>query len=614
MAKRPAAVRAQRSGILPLAALPTVYGGSILIDIQRGTRARRRSGRRSRSDALATVTELDRGLLTLVSEQRVLTQTQLERLFADVPARTLRYRTERLTRLGLLGRSRPYRERGSAPFHYWPTRVADAFARGEPVPRGGERPAPNPQFLAHAAGLSELYVLLAAQAAGVDLRLRGFRREGDAREPFRADGRERALAPDALIDVWDEAGRQLLAFVELDRGTMSHARLKAKAAAYADYAAEAAWYGRHPFCPCLLFLTTTEARALSFLKALQSILEKAARRGYDGRRDEIAWFAAGACAMAHAPERALAEACWDDLRLAGGGLTVLDCLNAARAPYDTERAREQAEQAAAEAERARLRADPEAWRAYLQEKRLYPRAPHMQQFGAAGATALELLLHATAPMSAIERDAFAALARQLADDPLEAEFAPAPVSPSWPDSEAVTGLVQTYLEMQRTRVDQLVRRYGDGPTLRRHRHQLAAGELIDRYGCDQLDDDARRDHEAAQEQERLRLAYLERRQREARRRKHEVALSARVARGRAAGYALVDRDQLQICPRCDEVVYPPEPQPDSYGSTIQQTYRQPLRCDFCGGHELAAWHERYRPRLEDGADRAARTAAARGRA
>jgi hypothetical protein len=81
------------------------------------------AGRLSRRDALATLTDLDRLLLTLLSEQRVLTQTQLEPLIADTPARTLRYRSERLTRFGLLGRSRPYRDKGSAPFHYWPTRA-----------------------------------------------------------------------------------------------------------------------------------------------------------------------------------------------------------------------------------------------------------------------------------------------------------------------------------------------------------------------------------------------------------------------------------------------------------------------------------------------------------
>ena len=207
------------------------------------------AGRLSRRDALTTVTDHDRRLLTLLCEQRVLTQTQLERLLADTPARTLRYRTERLTRQGLVGRSRPYRDKGSAPFHYWPTRASDAFVRGEPVPRGGERAEPNPQFLHHAERLSELYVLLAVQAPTVGLRLHSFRREGEARELFRAGGRERALAPDALIHLHDENGRGLLAFVELDLGTMSHARLKTKATGYAAYAAQASWTESHPYLP-----------------------------------------------------------------------------------------------------------------------------------------------------------------------------------------------------------------------------------------------------------------------------------------------------------------------------------------------------------------------------
>lgn len=113
-------------------------------------------GRHRRPDALASLTDLDRRLLSLLCEQRVLTQTQLECLQPDVPDRTLRYRTEGLTRLGLVGRSRPYREKGSAPFHYWPTRASDAFVRGDPLPRGGERAAPDPEFLNHAERLSEL--------------------------------------------------------------------------------------------------------------------------------------------------------------------------------------------------------------------------------------------------------------------------------------------------------------------------------------------------------------------------------------------------------------------------------------------------------------------------
>ena len=378
------------------------------------------AGRLSRRDALATVTDLDRRLLTLLCEQRVLTQTQLERLLADTPARTLRYRTERLTKLGLVGRSRPYRDKGSAPFHYWPTRASDAFVRGEPVPRGGERTEPNPQFLHHAERLSELYVLLAVQAPTVGLHLHDFKREGDARELFRADGRERALAPDALIHLRDDNGRGLLAFVELDLGTMSHARLKTKASAYAAYAAHACWTESHPFCPCLLLLTTTETRALAFLKILGAQLDKHGRGNYYSRRHYFEWFAAAACAHAREPERALAEACWDDLALAGGGLMLSDCLNKARVAYDARRAKEDAEERARETERELLRSRPEAWRAHLRDKPLRFHEEHLAQFGQMGAAALRLLLASRGGMSEIERDAFAALVRQLDDDPLEA--------------------------------------------------------------------------------------------------------------------------------------------------------------------------------------------------
>ncbi|MGA9875830.1 MAG: replication-relaxation family protein [Solirubrobacteraceae bacterium] len=283
--------------------------------------------------AAVSLSELDRRIIELVSSQRVVTSTQLELLLSDVPGRTLRYRTDHLHRAGLLGRSRPYRERGSAPYHLWPSRRADTLVRGAPVPRGGERAEPNPLFLAHAAGMTEMYALLATQAHAPGLHLRSFVRE--PRERFQAEGRSRTLAPDALLELHDSEGRGLLAFVELDLGTMSHARLKVKAGCYAAYAAHAAWVERYAFYPCLLFLTTTEARALTFLKTLADLLQKVARGGYyDHRAENVSWFAAGACAMARTPQRALSEPCWDDLTVSGGGLSLLDCLSAARALYD----------------------------------------------------------------------------------------------------------------------------------------------------------------------------------------------------------------------------------------------------------------------------------------
>lgn len=498
----------------------------------------------------------------------------------------------------MLGRSRPYRDKGSAPFHYWPTRVSDAFVRGEPVPRGGERAEPNPQFLHHAERLSQLYVLLSVQAPTVGLRLHEFKREGDARELFRADGRERALAPDALIHLRDEQGRSLLAFVELDLGTMSHSRLKTKAAGYAAYVSQAAWTEQHPFCPCLLFLTTTEARALAFLKMLTGLAGKQGRGGYYGRRrGYLDWFAAAACAHARDPERSLSEACWDDLALAGGGLTLTDCLNKARAAYDTTRAKEEAEQRAREAERELLRSSPDARRAHLQQNQLRI-GGCLDQFGVAGATALALLLHLSEPMSDLERDAFAALTRQLADDPLEAEAAPEPVPPTWTDTNAVTALVDLYRRRQQARMEELARRYGEGPALRRDRQDLADGGLLGSYSWGSIKERAKRDHAARQEQERLRLAYLTRREREARLRRRETGLVARLARGHAATFAVVDRDRLRICDRCNEIAYPQKP--ERAGTGTYQERPKPARCHFCGASDLGPWDPAYQSELDYG--------------
>lgn len=120
----------------------------------RPTRARSSAGSPPLSD-------FDRRILDLLCFLRVLTQTQLARSMSpEIPPRTLRYRTARLAKLGLVGRTRPYRERGSAPHHLWPTRNGEAIAEGGPPPRGGERREPNPLFLGHAAAISELYVAL----------------------------------------------------------------------------------------------------------------------------------------------------------------------------------------------------------------------------------------------------------------------------------------------------------------------------------------------------------------------------------------------------------------------------------------------------------------------
>src|SRR5579885_783559 len=121
--------------------------------------------------------------------------------------------------------------------------------------------------------------------------------------PLTNSNAARSQALDAATASRDAANRQLRlarrrgaaacsTSSSLDLG-MSHARLKAKAAGYAAYAAEAAGRsgqprppGRsgHPLCPCLLFLTTTETRANAFLKIVSGLLDKQGRGNYYSRR------------------------------------------------------------------------------------------------------------------------------------------------------------------------------------------------------------------------------------------------------------------------------------------------------------------------------------------
>jgi hypothetical protein len=218
------------------------------------------------------LSDLDHDLLEIVCRLRVVTQTQLERLHAHVPARTIRYRTQRLYRNGLLGRSRPYRERGSAPHHLWPTNRADALIKGKRPPRRGERREPNPMFVAHGAGVSELFVLLETSEA--ELTLREFRSEGRARVDFTdGDGASRAIVPDARVTLSDADGLACVANVELDLGTMTHARLRAK---LRGYYAHAAWVA--PACPpVLLFITTSAGRNDAFLRAAVNLRTPAGR-------------------------------------------------------------------------------------------------------------------------------------------------------------------------------------------------------------------------------------------------------------------------------------------------------------------------------------------------
>jgi hypothetical protein len=473
--------------ISPVLTDPGLWGVALVSARASGDRRRVVRPRRRFDPSCAALADIDHRLLGVMCTHRVVRQDQLARLFPDVPERTLRYRTRRLHDLGLAGRSRPYRESGSAPNHHWPTRRADCLVRGEPLPRGGERQTPNPVFLAHTAALTELYVTLATRAPSVGLELSIYRREGEARETFKDGMQERTLAPDAMVVLVDGEGRKLGTFVEIDLGTMSHARLRFKAGLYAAYAKSDAWRERHLFLPALLFLTTTVPRASRFLVALERALRDPARRYESPPRVPLA---AGAGALAHTPGRLLDEACLADLD-GHEGLGLLDVLNRARAPHEQALASRREREEAEEQQRQRLREDPEAMREHLRrhERSL---ASYFEALGPVGVQAVELLCASTDPPSLDEREALRVIARDLGDALLEPGMSVLPAPGASVEGE-VKLLIDSYRFVQRKRLQALTEKYGTGPRLREAHARLQSGELIGHLTLSGLRRDAERD-------------------------------------------------------------------------------------------------------------------------
>lgn len=512
-----------------------------------------------------SLSDLDHRILDLLSSLRVLTLPQLATISPEIPSRTLRYRTARLAKHGFVGRTRPYRERGSAPHHLWPTRKGEAIVKGEAPPRGGERREPNPLFLAHAAGLSELYVVLKT-GLPEGTRLVAFDREAEAREPFTTYAREeRAIAPDACINVAEADGRRLLGFVELDLGTMSHRQLKAKAAGYGEYARLEAWRHRNPFCPALLFITTSEKRARSFLAASD--------REIDSTRMLVA-----CVGLARDLQRCILAPEW----LVGDGeqaTDLLGILRAARRPYDEEEAREEAQRREEEAERDRLRSDPEALVKRLQGELRYGWGS--DQLGQLATDALRLSIEGKGnARSEIERRALEAVGGMLAE-PIAARLANREPTPS--EREALAALVAHHRAGQLARLEEAARRFGEGPKVRQSRRWLESGELLSADSLDGLPRDGEQDHEGAAEQERLRGDYLRWREREAKRLAKLQGFIARHRIGHDAFLAEIDRGALRRCSRCEEIAYPdPERKPRPGGRRHVAG-----RCHFCGAGMLS---------------------------
>ena len=438
--------------------------------------------------------------------------------------------------------------------------------RGDPVPRGGERRAPNPVFLAHAAALTELYVAIFTRARAAGFVGFAYQREGEARESFKDGVHERALAPDATILLVDEQDRRFSAFVEIDLGTMSYARLRQKAELYAAYAASDAWRKRHQFLPALLFLTTTDIRARKFVRTLAGALSYGPRR--HGRH---AFVAAGA-GIAWEPHRLLCEPCLVDLD-GNTDLRLLDVLNTAREPYEKARAYRQEQREAEEEKRRALRDDPEAMRKHLGEHR-HALDSYVTALGPLGKLTLELLTASTERPSSAEREVLRAIARDLGDalPELRANALPSPGDTMLSEIQL---LAEHYRAKQAEQIKTLASHHGEGPCLRRARDVLRKGVLLDPTALDHLPQDAERDAASRHEQYERREAYLKWRERAARELARKAGPLGRLTHRAEDFYAQLDQERLRICTSCEETIYPRAREAGSRGSP-----RVP-RCHYC---------------------------------
>ncbi|MDA8379478.1 MAG: replication-relaxation family protein [Actinomycetota bacterium] len=263
-----------------------------------------------RRGVAARLSSIDHQLLVLLNTHRVLTTPQLIALTGR-PERTVDYRLSRLRSAGLVERTRPYAVSGSAPFFWWLTRSGARLVEGTSPAPG--KATPNPLFLRHTAAIAGLYVALGDVGPIIGMRCESWLRDELAWEEWSPNlGRAKHLRPDAYVEVSlevdGEVGRAGV-FVEVDFATMDQPRLRAKVARHRDYAADRPWWDRHPGCPPLLLLTTSEARVTRFLANVEKDRPKQNR--YDGDDHEFDWEELVAAAAAvGSPEAALSAPVW----------------------------------------------------------------------------------------------------------------------------------------------------------------------------------------------------------------------------------------------------------------------------------------------------------------
>jgi DNA-binding Lrp family transcriptional regulator len=533
----------------------------------------------TRRAALDQLSATDREIVAVLSEHRVATTQQISTLL-ELPERTARYRLDRLWRLGMCGGRQPYADQGSAPYHWWPSRLADAFHRGRELPRGGEREEPQEQFLRHAAAITGLYVALVRLAPSLGWELLAFAREVEAREEFTLRDRRAAIVPDAFV-VIREGEAEYHAMVEIDRGTMSIPRLSRKLSLYLRWVDSGTWSERHPYVPALLVATTTPRR-------VEQVVAKAEERARaESRTAEthpgamaIAHMVIAACDCVHRPEAAVVDPVWRK-RGGAGGLRLADLI---REPWERWQ-RETAERAAAieEADRRHvaflhseeLRRTVQAL--YLRFGGINTYDEHLRLLAQGDRAALELLLHETEAMTGLERQAWGFFARRTQLDGLGRPHAVhEEISLGAEEREAICSLHDAFFARQREFVASLHARYRYLPWIVRAIRELDAGRLLHHRTWWERHGRTKKDLTELKRLQGRTLDYVKRREYEVGQRWWKANVIARhTTRTKRWVARAIDEEQLRVCPDCEQLVVP-----------SGNDYRYQVGfCPFCGSSD-----------------------------
>jgi hypothetical protein len=172
-----------------------------------------------------------------------------------------------------------------------------------------------------------------------------------------------------------------------------------------------------------------------------------------------------------------------------------------------------------------------------------------------GRDTFALLLASRGPLELAEEQTLERLAEHL-QDTLIAGSTPPP-APSDAVRAAIKRLLDSYRKEHQRIVQEAAESFGSGPTLDRARARLAKGRPLPAEELDSLEDEARRDRDAARIEHKRQAGYLA---------QHHLIAAERLRQSGTLGrfkhqpedfHGEIDAELLRRCSRCHRVIYPP---------------------------------------------------------